>query len=77
VSEANHNLILWLDKPGMEAGSIYKQISFLNSEEVETRNWRVFFLGRARSPSLKETKMKWCLCHNSVEISFEEAHIRF
>ena len=47
---AIHDLILWLDEPGIGSGTfIYKQISFLKFRGVSVRRAITLFLGRART----------------------------
>ena len=55
VSGANHDLILWLDKPGMLIGRlIYKQIYCFECKVLEVRIRRVLFFGRAIALAYKE-----------------------
>ena len=55
VSGANHDLILWLDKPGMLISRlIYKQIYCFECKVLEVRIGRVLFFGRAIAFAYKE-----------------------
>ena len=55
MSGANHDLILWLDKPGMLISRlIYKQIYCFECKVLEVRIGRVLFFGRAIAFAYKE-----------------------